>query len=207
MDKKMVGFAAAAVAVIALVIILVMVLGGQLSSDDGMGTGLEVVPASSVTDDDEAVQTETVEKSKKKKTTTAAAAESDEEDETSAQTTTKKSGKKSKSATTAAPETAVPETTAAASDTYVEYRFRSEKLLNQHFEKHGAEFDYATAAEYERGASDVINDPDALYKVEAEDGDGVYYIEATNEFVILSTDGYIRTYFKPSGGIDYFNRQ
>ncbi len=96
-------------------------------------------------------------------------------------------------------------------DSYVEYRFRSEKLLNQHFEKHGGEFSdkfgYETAEEYEKGASDVINNPDALHKTEAEDGDEVYYLESTNEFVVLSTDGYIRTYFLPSGGIDYFNRQ
>lgn len=94
---------------------------------------------------------------------------------------------------------------------YVEYHFRNEKLLNQHFEKHGSEFEsdfgYQTAEEYEKGASDVINNPEALFKTEAEDGDGVYYIEASNEFVILSTDGYIRTYFRPSGRIDYFNRQ
>lgn len=94
---------------------------------------------------------------------------------------------------------------------YVEYHFRNEKLLNQHFEKHGSEFyddfGYQNAQEYEKGASDVINNPEALFKYEAEDGDGVYYIEQTNEFVILSTDGYIRTYFRPSGKIDYFNRQ
>lgn len=94
---------------------------------------------------------------------------------------------------------------------YAEYHFRNEKLLNQHFEKHGSEFfddfGYENAQEYEKGASDVINNPEALFKYEAEDGDGVYYIEQTNEFVILSTDGYIRTYFRPSGKIDYFNRQ
>lgn len=95
-------------------------------------------------------------------------------------------------------------------DNYVEYHFRNKKLLNQHFEKHGSEFadfGYADAEAYEKGASDVINNPDALFKTEAEDGDGVYYIEESNEFVILSTDGYIRTYFRPSGRIDYFNRQ
>lgn len=96
-------------------------------------------------------------------------------------------------------------------DTCVEYYFRTEKQRDQHFEKHGGEFEeyfgYETAEDYEQGASDVINDPDALFKTEAEDGDGVYYIEETNEFVILSTDGYIRTYFRPSAGINYFNRQ
>ncbi|MDE5764885.1 MAG: hypothetical protein K2N49_04810 [Ruminococcus sp.] len=96
-------------------------------------------------------------------------------------------------------------------ETYVEYYFRTESQLDQHFSKHGGEFEdwfgYDTAEDYEKGASDVINNPDALYKTEAEDGDGVYYLEDTNEFVILSTDGYIRTYFRPTAGIDYFNRQ
>lgn len=98
-----------------------------------------------------------------------------------------------------------------SSETYVEYYFRTEQQLNQHFTKHGGEFkgdfDYETAEEYEAGASDVINNPDALHKTEAEDGDGVYYIEGTNEFVVLSTDGYIRTYFRPNAGIEYYNRQ
>lgn len=135
-------------------------------------------------------------------------------DEKDTVTTTKKSKKNKKNKTTTVPtETAAVTTaTTAVQDTeYVEYRFRNYKLLNQHFEKHGGEFrddfGYETAEEYEKGASDVINNPDALYKTEAEDGDGVYYLEATNEFVILSTDGYIRTYFRPNGGIDYFNRQ
>ena len=44
-------------------------------------------------------------------------------------------------------------------------------------------------------------------KIEKEDGDTVYYVEATNEFVVLSTDGYIRTYFLPDSGKRYFDRQ
>ena len=96
-------------------------------------------------------------------------------------------------------------------DSYVAYHFRSKKQLNEHFEKHGAEFDgdfdYQSADDYEEGASDVINNDDALFKYEKEDGDGVYYIEATNEFVILSKDGYIRTYFRPTKGKKYFDKQ
>ena len=90
---------------------------------------------------------------------------------------------------------------------YVDYYFRSEKLLNQHYEKHGIEMGFASAEEYEKAASDVINNPAALTKTEAEDGDYVYYVEETNEFVILSTDGYIRTYFLPSAGKSYYDRQ
>ena len=90
---------------------------------------------------------------------------------------------------------------------YVTYSFRSSSLLEQHYEKHGIEMGFSSAEEYEKAASDVVNNPDALHKTEAEDGDYVYYVEETNEFVILSTEGYIRTYFNPSSGIDYYNRQ
>ena len=87
------------------------------------------------------------------------------------------------------------------------YYFRRDEYLQQHFEKHGDEFDYETAEQYLEGANRVVQDPAALHKLEAEDGDDVYYLEETNEFVIASKDGYIRTYFKPSRGIDYYNRQ
>ncbi len=110
---------------------------------------------------------------------------------------------------TAAAAEIVTETVTAASteQEYVSYKFRSKKLLDQHYKKHGEEMGFASAEEYEAAASDVINSPDALFKLEAEDGDGVYYIEATNLVVILSTDGCIRTYFNPSGGKAYFDKQ
>ena len=66
---------------------------------------------------------------------------------------------------------------------------------------------FSSSQEYEKAASDVINNPKALSKIEKEDGDFVYYVEETNEFVILSTDGYIRTYFLPSQGKKYYDRQ
>ena len=90
---------------------------------------------------------------------------------------------------------------------YVNYYFRNTKLLNQHFEKHGKEMGFETPESYEKAASNVINNPDALSKTEKEDGDYVFYIVETNEFVVLSTDGYIRTYFKPDAGKKYYDNQ
>ena len=87
------------------------------------------------------------------------------------------------------------------------YTFRNRYLRDEHFQKHGNEFNYASAEEYEAGASAVVNDPAALHKKEADDNDDIYYLEKTNEFVIVSTDGYIRTYFKPRSGIKYYNKQ
>ncbi|MBR4718787.1 MAG: hypothetical protein IKP31_00935 [Lachnospiraceae bacterium] len=86
-------------------------------------------------------------------------------------------------------------------------RFRNSKLLNEHYEKHGIDMGFKSAKEYEEAAAAVPLDPNALHKTEAEDGDDVYYIQATNEFVIVSTDGYIRTYFCPDSGIKYYNKQ
>ena len=91
--------------------------------------------------------------------------------------------------------------------TVAEITFRNQRLLDQHYDKHGIEMGFDSAEEYELAAYKVIIHPDTLHKIEAEDGDDVYYLEATNEFVVVSQDGYIRTYFKPSAGIDYYNRQ
>lgn len=88
-----------------------------------------------------------------------------------------------------------------------EYTFRSKDQLEDHYQRHGIEMGFGSAEEYQQAASRVINDPGALHKLEAEDGDDVYYLERSNEFVIVSKAGYIRTYFYPSDGIDYFNRQ
>lgn len=94
-----------------------------------------------------------------------------------------------------------------SSNSAVTYQFRNDKYLAEHFEKHGSDFDYSTKEEYLAGANRVISSDDVLHKLEKEDGDDVYYLEETNEFVIVSTDGYIRTYFKPESGIAYYNRQ
>lgn len=85
--------------------------------------------------------------------------------------------------------------------------FRNENLLNEHYQKHGIEMGFGSASEYEAAAGRVVVNSKSLHKIEAEDGDDVYYLESSNELVIVSTDGYIRTYFKPNDGIAYYNRQ
>lgn len=104
-------------------------------------------------------------------------------------------------------EAPVTETTETTVTETAAYTFRSEDQYISHYEKHGIEMGFASAEEYLAAANKVISSPDALHKLEAEDNDHIYYLEETNEFVVLSQDGYIRTYFLPSAGIDYFNRQ
>lgn len=86
------------------------------------------------------------------------------------------------------------------------YNFANQEALNDHFQKHGYEFGYTSAEQYLQGAIRVIGNPSALKRTQA-DGDYAYYLQSTNEFVVVSPTGTIRTYFKPDDGIAYFNRQ
>jgi hypothetical protein len=93
---------------------------------------------------------------------------------------------------------------AAAESTLV---FRNWDLLNEHYEKHGKEMGYTSADAYLAAANAVVKNADALHKTEKEDGDDIYFVKATGDFVVVSTDGYIRTYFRPEDGVEYYNRQ
>ena len=91
-------------------------------------------------------------------------------------------------------------------DSYA-YTFRSQRQLNDHYSKHGREMGYESPGAYERAASRVATNPASLHKIEKEDGDDVYYLVTSNEFVVIATDEYIRTYFCPDSGKRYFDRQ
>lgn len=93
--------------------------------------------------------------------------------------------------------------TAAIAESHL--TFRNNRALEQHFEKHGDEVGCSTEEDYLAAANAVIANPAALHKLEAEDGDDVYFLEDTGEFVVVSPQGYIRTYFITDR--DYYNRQ
>lgn len=94
---------------------------------------------------------------------------------------------------------------ATATEATSRLAFRTEGKLQQHFEKHGQETGCATAEEYLAAANAVIANPAALHKLQAEDGDDLYFLESTGEFVVVSPAGYIRTYYLTDR--DYFERQ
>jgi pyocin large subunit-like protein len=86
-------------------------------------------------------------------------------------------------------------------------RFRNEKLLEQHYQKHGREMGFPSPRSYEQAAGEVAENRKSLHKKQRDDGDDVYFLESGNDFVVVSGDGYIRTYFRPHDGINYYNRQ
>jgi pyocin large subunit-like protein len=84
--------------------------------------------------------------------------------------------------------------------------FRSFDLLDEHFEKHGRDMGFTSTEEYLAAANEVVYNTASLHKKQS-DGDDVYFLQETDDLVVVSTDGYIRTYFRPEDGIAYYNRQ
>lgn len=92
--------------------------------------------------------------------------------------------------------------------------FRSTSLLDEHFQKHvieRREFGPITKAAYLQGARDlfgtIADGTNILTKTRLSDRATLIYNRNTNEFLSISRDGYIKTYFKPSGGLRYYNNQ
>lgn len=83
--------------------------------------------------------------------------------------------------------------------------FRNEDRLESHYLKHGIDMGYDSADDYQAGANAAISNPNVLHKTQAEDGDDVYFLKKTGEFVVVSQQGYIRTYFIADE--DYYDRQ
>ena len=105
----------------------------------------------------------------------------------------------------------VPTKTKAETKEAKEYYFRYKSYLTEHYEKHGIEMGFKDANAYRKAASDIINsagEKGILSKYKSDgSGDMCFYVEATKEFVVLSKDGYIRTYFLPDSGYAYYQRQ
>ena len=110
--------------------------------------------------------------------------------------------------------TEAPVTSISADDTTrepsekTEYTFRNKQRYDEHYKKHGAEFGNITKEEYLRLANELINsESDRVLHKYSEDGDYMYFDQDTGYFLVLSEDGYIRTFFIPTAGIKYWERQ
>lgn len=87
--------------------------------------------------------------------------------------------------------------------------FRSRQRLVEHFQKHGHEFDAASATDYLRQAQRLRDAPVGGDVLELRRGDGSIsrFDRASGAFLAFDADGTIRTYFRPNDGEAYFRRQ
>jgi hypothetical protein len=79
--------------------------------------------------------------------------------------------------------------------------------LEHHFEKHGGEMGFATKEDYLRAAQALLRGGPDVETLSRANGDTLFFREKTSEFGVLSGRGVIRTYFRPSDGQRYWERQ
>lgn len=87
--------------------------------------------------------------------------------------------------------------------------FRSQRVLNEHFEKHGREFGAITKDEYLRRAQELRDATVGgdVREVVRDDGVASRFDKRTGAFIAFDRDLTIRTFFKPNDGVRYFERQ
>ena len=87
--------------------------------------------------------------------------------------------------------------------------FADQRRLDEHFEKHGAEFGRLTKQDYLRQAQ-LLRDAksgDPILETVRRDGVVTRFDRQTGAFVAFNPNGVIRTFFKPNDGERYFRRQ
>ena len=87
--------------------------------------------------------------------------------------------------------------------------FADQRRLEEHFEKHGAEFGHITKQDYLRQAQ-LLRDTKVggpVLEVVRRDGVVTRYDQQTGAFIAFNAHGVIRTFFKPNDGERYWRRQ
>ncbi|HEU0117877.1 MAG TPA: phage portal protein [Alphaproteobacteria bacterium] len=81
--------------------------------------------------------------------------------------------------------------------------------LNDHFERHGDDFDADTHEDYTRQANEFYQriEDDGIPAVQGNNGRIRAYEPETNTFGVYNPDGTTATFYKPPEGLDYFQDQ
>ena len=87
--------------------------------------------------------------------------------------------------------------------------FESARKLDEHYEKHGAEFGRITKQDYLHQAQllrdTAVGGP--VLEAQRPNGGASRFDRQTGAFVAFNRDGTIRTFFRPNDGERYFRRQ
>ncbi len=87
--------------------------------------------------------------------------------------------------------------------------FADQRRLDEHFEKHGAEFGRITRQDYLRQAQ-LLRDAkvgEPILEAVRRDGVVTRFDRQTGAFIAFNANGVIRTFFRPNDGERYWRRQ
>lgn len=88
-------------------------------------------------------------------------------------------------------------------------QFVSEQLFQKHYDKHLSEFGEISKERYLEKANALADAPlsEDIVQLVRSDGSIAKYCYSTNEFVVVTADGNIRTYFKPETKEAYWDEE
>lgn len=192
-----------------------------VSSDDVSSDSTTVATTEKTTTATEKTTVATTEKTSKattEKTTKATTEKTTKATEKTTVATTEKTTKATTEKTTVVTTEKTTEATTTAETTTTKRdvfssgtQFRNKDRFEEHYQKHvinQAEFGDITKEEYLALAQELVDTPGSqVLTKNNDDGDTLFYDPDTNSFAVVSGDGYLRTFFKPSAGQKYFDKQ
>ena len=88
----------------------------------------------------------------------------------------------------------------------IKIEFETPESMQKHYAKHGEEYGDISTESYVSLANELVNAPasDDVEKIVRSDGSTAIYRFSTNDFLVVTKDGSIRTFFKPKNGKEYW---
>ena len=86
----------------------------------------------------------------------------------------------------------------------------NKKSLDNHFYDHGKDMGFDSKESYKQHAikfANTVDKKNCTSFVYSKTGSTYKYNKVTNEFAIITKDGYVVTYFKPKEVYDYYKKQ
>lgn len=99
--------------------------------------------------------------------------------------------------------------TSGGNDGKIEVRFETPEKTQKHYDKHIDKYGNISISEYIALANELVNakDTDDIERIVRSDESTAIYRFSTNDFLVITKDGYIRTFFKPDDGEAYWREE
>ena len=99
--------------------------------------------------------------------------------------------------------------TSGGNDGKIEVRFETPEKMHKHYDKHIDKYGNISISEYIALANELVNakDTDDIERIVRSDESTAIYRFSTNDFLVITKDGYIRTFFKPDDGEAYWREE
>lgn len=99
--------------------------------------------------------------------------------------------------------------TSGGNDGKIEVRFETPEKMQKHYDKHIDKYGNISISEYIALANELVNakDTDDIERIIRSDESTAIYRFSTNDFLVITKDGYIRTFFKPDDGEAYWREE